>query len=264
MATIDYERIESNERTAVWVAPTGTATGVTDVHEPLADEINNTGGASGAVSVAEAISFNDWSFGIEASESTNEPSLADSSSYEEFGQANFGGSFSPYYPADYDDPSNPISVLYDLVDVPGSRQDIITRIDGDISESASASDGDFVSVYRVQRESEQNPFTAGESKRYVAGFIPKSDFAHLVTVGDQTVTAIEPASYAAGSRGRIRASQNGRDTTNRLRFRSDDPDVIEVYPGGFFEITGSASDTATVTIEDPNTGDNDVVAVTVS
>ena len=34
--------------------------------------------------------------------------------------------------------------------------------------------------------------------------------------------------------------------------------------GGFYTVTGSASDTATVTITDPWTGDQDTVSVTVS
>src|SRR5690606_16634709 len=133
------------------------------------------------------------------------------STFEEVGQANFGGSFSAYYPKNYADASNTISNLYDMIDQPGTRVDIALRMDGDVNESVPAQDGDFVSVYRVQRESEQNPFTPGESKRYVAGFIQKSDFAQEVVVGDHAVTAIEPADFTVGDKGRIRASQQGRD-----------------------------------------------------
>lgn len=261
---LDFQKVQSNETLAVFVGPTGSATGITDVHEPLADELNNAGGASGVLNLSPAISYNDWAFGTEASETTNEPSLSDASTYEEFGQSNFGGTMSLYYPRAYDDASNLISQAYDLMDTPGRLLDVAVRNDGAVADTAAAAAGDFVSVYRVQRESEQNPFTPGESKRYVAGFIQKSDFDHYVTVGDQAVTAIEPASFAAGSKGRLRASQNGRDTTNRLQFTTDDPSVIEVYNGGFYEVTGTATDTATVTITDPETGDNDTVAVTVS
>jgi len=264
MAYKDIEKAVANENIAVFIGPTGGAFGVTNVGEPLPVELNNTGGSSGMLSVAEAISFNDWSFGMDASETNNEPSLADASTAETFGLANFGGSFSPYYPKAYDDSSNLISNLYDMIDTPGSKVDIATRIDGDVDQSEDAADGDFVSVYRVQREGETNPFTPGESKRYVASFIPKTEFSHVVVAGDHAVTAIEPASFAAGSTGRIRAAQQGRDVTCYLEFTTDDATVIDVYPGGFYKVTGTATDTATVTVTDPVTGDNDTVAVTVS
>jgi len=157
-----------------------------------------------------------------------------------------------------------ISLTYDLLEVPGTLIDVALRVDGDIDDQTPVADGDFVSVWRVQREAEQNPFTPGESKRYVAGFIQKSEFAHMIPVGDQAITAIEPASYAAGSRGRIRASIQGRDVTNMLTFSTTDAAVIDVYAGGFFEVTGSAAETADVTISHPFTADTATVSVVVS
>lgn len=267
MAVLDFVKTPANERITAWIGPSGGSTlGITDVAVPLAAEINNTGGTSGMQPASQSISWNDWDFGTQTSEVNNEPSLADSASYEEFGQSNFGGNISFYYPAEYDDNSNLHSVIYDLTDIPGEKQDIVTRYDGDVLTTQAAADGDFVSVYRVSGEAEQNPFTPGESKRRTVNFMQKGEFAHYTVVGIHTLTAIEVAStpYAAGNKGRIRVSVQGRDYTNACVFTTSDADVIAVYPGGFYEVTGSSTDTATVTIVDPGAGTNTTVSVTVT
>lgn len=171
-----------------------------------------------------------------------------------------------YYPEQYDDNSNLHSLVYDLTDIPGERQDVVVRVDGDVETTEPAADGDFVSVYRVQGVAEANPFTPGESKRRTVTFWNKSDFSHFTVVGDHAITAIPPATtpWAAGTKARIRASQQDRDTTNRLSFSTSNAAVIQVYPGGFYEITGAAATTATVTIEDKETGDTATVSVTVT
>lgn len=265
---LDFEKFEANQHVTVWEGPTASGgVGVTDVNEPLADELNNTGGTSGMINVTEAISWNDWSFGTEASEVSSEPSMSDASTYEEFGQANYGGSISFYYPDAYDDPTDLLSNVYDLHDLPGSKQDIVVRVDGKIEDTTPAVDGDFVSVYRVQSESETNPFTPGESKRYTKSFIQKSEFSHFVVVGDHAITAIAPSTdpWEEGKVARLRASQKGRDVTNYLEFTSSDDTVVKIAKkGGFYTVTGSASDTATITITDPGTGDTQTVSVTVT
>lgn len=264
---VDFVKLPVDKRTTVHIGPSGgTTLGITDVAEPLSAEINNTGGLSGMQPASQSISWNDYGFGTQASEVLNEPSLADSASYEEFGQANYGGDMSFYYPEEYDDNSNLHSVIYDLTDIPGELQDVTVRIDGDLETTDPSADGQFVSVYRVQGVAEANPFTPGESKRRTVTYIQKSEFSHFTVIGDHSITGIAPASapWAAGKKARLRASQQGRDRTNALRFSSDDPEVIVVYPGGFYEITGSAADTADVTISDPGTGDSVVVSVTVT
>lgn len=264
---LDYEKTPSDRNVTVHVGPSGgTTLGVTAIAEPLAAEINNTGGTSGMQAASQSISWNDFDFGTQASEVLNEPSLADAASYEEFGASNYGGNVSFYYPAAYDDNSNQHSVIYDLTDQPGEKNDITVRIDGASPTTQVSADGDFVSAYRVQGEAEQNPFTPGESKRRTVNFIPKSDFAHLTVVGDHAITAVPKATtpWKAGSKARLRAVQQGRDTTNRLTFATTNAAVVAVYPGGFYEVTGAAATTATINITDPATGDTVAQAVTVT
>lgn len=266
MATLDYTKLPVDERTTVWIGPSGGSTlGITDTAEPLAVEINNSAG-SGMQPASQSISWNDYGFGTQASEVLNEPSLADAATYEEFGQANYGGDMSFYYPESYDDNSNLHSVIYDLTDIPGERQDIVVRIDGDVKTSVPAVDGDIVSVYRVSGEAEANPFTPGESKRRTVTFANKSDFSHFTVVGDHAITAIPKAvtPWKTLTKGRLRASQQDRDMTNRLSFTTSNAAVIQVYPGGFYEVLGAAAATATITIEDQETGDTATVNVVVT
>lgn len=257
---VDFTKASSDQRVTVWLGPTGSATGITEIGEPSAAELNNTGGSSMMIPASQSISWNDFDFGTQASEVNNEPSLADSSTYEEFGRANFGGGMSFYYPAEYDDNSNLHSQIYDLTDEPGVLIDAAVRIDGDVMTDEPAASGDFVSAYRVSGESEANPFTPGESKRRTVGFSQKDEFAHYVVVGDHAITAVAPSSFTSGDTGRIRALQQGRDVTNSLEFSTSNGNVINVYPGGFYRVTGTGS--ATVTIRDPRT--DDVATVTVS
>lgn len=256
---VDYQKAPSDQRQTVAIAPTSDATGLENVHEPTAAELNNTAG-SGFVPASQSISWNDWDFGTQASEVTNEPSLADAASYEEFGQRNYGGGVSFYMPRSYDDNSNLHSVIYDLTDTPGDLVDIAVRIDGDVETDVPFEDGDFVSAYEVRFDSETNPFTPGESKRRTVGFSQAGGHAHYVVVGEHEITTVDPASFAVGDTGRIRALQQGRDVTAYLNVSTSDGDVIDVHRGGFYEVIGEGE--ATVTFEDPGTGDVATVAVT--
>lgn len=257
---VNFQKTPAERRVAVWISPGESPFGVADVHQPTAAEINNTGDVSGMVPASQSISWSDMDFGPEASETTNEPSLADISSYEDFAGSTFGGSMSFFMPLDYDDNSNLHSVIYDITDEPGAPVDIVKRVDGDTSYMAPVADGDFVSVYQAHVNSEQNPFNIGESVRRTVGFGVRGDFSHYTIVGDHAITAVEPGAYAEGDTGRIRGVVQDRDYTNALDFTSSDPDVIEVTSGGFYRVNGTGA--ATVTIRDREAGTETTVSVT--
>lgn len=267
MVELNYAKLPADRHVTLWLGPSGgTTLGITDVNEPLPAELNNTGGTSGVLNASKAVSWNDFDFGGQASETLNEPSLADAGSYVEFGQANYGGGISYWLPEAFDDPSNTLSNVYQLTRDKYHLLDAAMRIDGDTLTSEPAANGDFVSVYRVQSGGDANPFTPGESKRRTVTYAPKSDFAHYTVVGDHAITAIPEATtpWATGRTGRLRASQQGRDRTNALRFSTSNANVIVIDPGGFYEVIGAAATTATITIEDPGTLDTVTVNVVVT
>ena len=261
LITTDFKRLPSDRHVGIFIGPSGgTTLGITDVEEPLAAEINNTGGTSGVIAAAKTVSWNDFDFGTQASETLNEPSLADAGSYVEFGTANYGGGISYFRPAHYDDNSNLHSLIFDLTDEKYHTLDVVTRIDGAVASTADAANGQFVSVYRVNSGGDSDPYAEGESARRNLSYSPAGEFSHYTVVGDHAITAIAPASFETGDKGRVRASQQGRDRTNALRFSSSNANVIRVYNGGFYEVIGAGS--ATVTITDPGTNDTATVTVT--
>ena len=265
MAVIDFDKLRADKVLTVLLAPTGAATGVQNVGEPTEAEVT-VGGATAFVNASRSISWQDWDFGIQESERLNDPSLADDSTYEDFGQMNYGGSMSFYYPKDYDDDSNNHSLVYDLTDTPWTKIDVLVRLDGDVKNDTAVVNGDFVHVLRTMTDGEANSLQGADALRRTVSFLQQGDVAVYTIVGDHAITAIEPATapWLAGKKARLRASVQDRDYTNALEFSTSDASVVQVYPGGFYEVTGTAADTATITITDPHTGDTQTVAVTVS
>lgn len=265
-ATIDYQKTPADQRVSVWLSPGGGSTlGVTDVQQPLAAELNNTGGTSAMINASAAISWNDFDFGVQESETNNEPSLADAANYEEFGVANYGGSMSMYY---YDTAEGLLWDVYTLTKTLGDQVDVAIRIDGDVKNNTPAVDGDFVSVYRTEIGSESTPFEFGSSKRRTVDFAALGEFSHVTIVGSHTMTLIPPATtpWKAGGKGRLRVSMQGRDVTNMdtLVFSVSDPTVIELGDDGSYKVIGDAADTATITVTETGTANTATQSVTVT
>lgn len=264
-STLDYQKMPSDKRVGLWLGPSGTATGIQNAAVPTAAEINNTGGTSAMLNVVRAVSWSDTDFAITEAETSSDPSLADESTYEDLGPAQYGGGISFFYPGKYDDPTNTLSNAYDLTDLPWEEIDIVQRIDGDkINPTAPAANGDFVHVFRTWIDGESNVLEADTAYRRTVGFKQAGEASFYTIVGAHTITAIAPSAWTAGSKGRLRASVQSRDYTNALTFTSSDASVVEIYPGGFYKVTGVATDTATITIEDEAAGTSTTVNVTVA
>lgn len=263
----NYRRLKSDRNITVLLAPTGGATGVANVFAPTEAELT-LGGPSAVQNASPSISWNDWDYGIQESERTTDPSLADDSTFEDFGQQNYGGGMSFYYPKEYDDNSNNHSLIYDLTDQPWSPLDVAVRIDGAKPNTTPVEDGDFVHVARTLTDGEQNSLTGADALRRTVQFLPQGDIAVYTVVGAHTLTAVPPttAPWAAGNKARLRVTIQGRDVTNMdtISFMSSDPDVVSIERGGFYEVTGSAADTATITITDEGAGTSTTVEVTVA
>lgn len=261
LSTPDYKRLNSDKHLRVDLAPTGTATGIQNIFAPTVVECGKFQPAS------VSISWNDYDFGIQESEKTSDPSLADESTYEDFGQRNYGGGMSFYMPKRYDDNSNNHSLVYDLTDGLNNYLDVLTRLDGAKNNvTQPIADGDFVSVYRTITTSDVDSDTGADAIRRTVGFASQGAVAVCTIVGTHTITAVPPtaAPWTAGKKARLRATVQDRDYTNALSFRSSDSKVVDIYPGGFYEVTGTTGGTATITIEDEGAGTSVTVEVTVA
>lgn len=261
----DYQRLNSDKNLMVKLAPTSGATGVQEVGEPLQAEVQE-GGTGGFINASPSISWNDYDFGMEDSERTSDPSLADDSNFEDFGQENYGGGISFYMPDQYDDNSNTHSLVYDLTDQLKTALDVITRIDGEKNNvTRDLQDGDFVSVYRTVTGSDEDSDTGSDAIRRTVGFLSRGSVAPFTIVGEHVITTeLGTNPWEAGTVGRIRGIVQDRDYTNALTFRSTNADVVSVYSGGFYEVTGDATETAEIIIEDRRAGTSTTVAVTVT
>lgn len=262
--TLDFKKLPSDKRIAVWGGPSGGATGIQTIAVPTEEELNNDGGASAMIPFSQSLSWNDTEVpGMRASEETNEPSLADDAGYVEFGPSNYDATLSMFRPRDYDDPSNPHSLVYDLTDLQDwDILDFAVRIDGDKDALAPAEDGDYVSTSRQQARTETEAYNFEESARRTVGFEGTGGFAHYTIVGDHVLTVeTDLDNLSEGDKGRILVSVQGRDYTNALRFRSSNPEVIQVYRGGFYEVVGTGS--FEITVEDEGAGTSTTISGTV-
>jgi len=265
MATLDFVKLPSDKRIAVWGGPSGGASGIQELAEPKASEINNEGGSSGMIPFSQSLSWNDTEVpGMRESEEVNEPSLADDANYVEFGPSNYDATLSMFRPRDYDDDSNTHSLVYDLTDLQDwDVLDFAVRIDGDKDALAPAQDGDYVSTSRQRAATETEAYNFEESARRTVGFEGTGGFAHYTIVGEHDLTVESDLdTVSEGDKGRILVSVQGRDYTNALRFRTNNPDVIQVYRGGFYEVVGTGS--FEITVEDEDAGTDTTISGTAS
>lgn len=260
----DYNRLRSDEHVTVWGGPTGTgAVGITSLAEPEADDINNTGGSSLVINYSPSLSWNDTDFGIQESESLNDPSFADAATFTEFGAKNYGGGMSFYMPNKYDDNSNNHSLVYDQTDTPRTKIDVVQRLDGATKTSVPAADGDFVSTFRTITDSDAAVWAQPDAHRRTVGFLSQGAAEFWTIVGDHTLTVDAPA-FAAGDKGRLQVTVQDRDYSSALLFTSSDPTVIQIGRGGHYLVTGTAAGSATITVTDEAAGKSTTVPVTVA
>lgn len=263
----NYKRLKSDKNITMAVAPTGGATGVANVFVPTATELVY-GGSRAVLNASPAISWNDFDFGIQESERTSDPSLADDSTFEDFGQQNYGGGISFFYPRFYADASSDLSNVYDVTEHEWTLMDVVERIDGAKPNSTPIATGDFVHVARTITDGEQNSVTGADALRRTIQFLSQGSIAVYTVVGPHVLTAVPPvtAPWLAGKKARLRVTIAGRDVTNMdtISFQSDDPAVIVIDSDGTYEVTGTTADTAEITITDEGAGTSATVSVTVT
>lgn len=263
----NYDRLKSSRHITVWGGPTGSgAVGIADTAVPTAAAINNTGGASLMLNYSPSISWNDSDFGIQESETLNDPSYADAATYTEFGATNYGGGYSFYLPSKWDDNSNNHSLVWDQLRTPRTKIDLVVRIDGAKRTTVPAADGDFVHVFRTITDSDATAWGQPDAYRRTIGFLSQGDAEFYTIVGDHAITALPPATdpWKEGKIARLRGIVQDRDYTNKLSFRSSDPAVVQISAGGHYKVTGTSGETATITIDDDAAGTTQTVAVTVT
>lgn len=237
-------------------------------YRPTPTELN-----AGLVLV-DAISWNDLSFGVEASTTINDPALSAKSATVDRGSLQYGGAMSFYFPAADADNSNLLKQAQDALENQRTLGYISMSIDGELSENATplytggatrvAQTGDLAHVFKVMTAGEALAITGEESFRYTITFLPQGEAAIYTVVGTTSTVEITPATLAlaAGDVQPLEATVDGRAYTRGLRWTTSDPDVATVSQNGIVTAVGAGTATITATFRHANT--SDTCAVTVS
>lgn len=222
--------------------------------------------------LTDAMPWEDYAFGVQASETSDQPPVSAKSSVAQRTQANYGGSVSFWYPGYYDDDSNVLSQAYDLLDEPRTAGFISTSVDGEIGESGqpagdhSYANGDLVSVYRVMTDAWDDMTEGDDPYRYTINFLKNGNLAHYTVVSTAAPVLSTTATLAlgVGDAELVEGTVNGRRYTRGIVWTSSDPDVATVSANGV--VVGVSAGTATITGTLPGTTApvTDTTTVTVS
>lgn len=232
--------------------------------------------ANAALDIADSISWNDYDFGVESSETNDDPAITSKSNVQDRGAAQYGGSLSFYYPRQYDDNSNAHSLTYDALDAPRTLGYLLISIDGDLSANNTPTytggatrafaAGDYVHVFKVMTAGYAESVTGEEAFRYTISFLPQGDLQvyTLIRAAAAPTITLNPTAPAVqvGKSVPVTATLIGRRYTRGLRWSSANSAIAKVSQNGI--VTGVAVGTAVVTATFEQTGVSATATVTVS
>lgn len=222
---------------------------------PTAAEIN------ASLDISDAISWNDFDFGLQASNTIDDPAITAIGKVSDRGATQYGGGISLYYPRSFDDAGSIYSQAYDALDQPRTVGYLVVRIDGQ-EAAAVAANGELVHVAKVMTDGYAESITGEEAFRYTITFLSQGDIAVRTVVGGTAPVVPATLSLAAGAVERLSATVSGRVYTNGVQWTTSDATVATVSSAGV--VTAVAAGSATVTATYAATGNTDTTAVTVS
>lgn len=254
--SLDYTKLPTGGNVSWFFVPAG---GITNVDDANIAEINPTAGYN----LSAAISVSDTDFGNQASNTNSDPSFADTGNVQDRGASQYGGGTTFYYPKNYDDSTNVYSIAYDLTDADRTSGFWAIRIDGETSNTTNLAAAQYVSVYEVLSDAESDSLGGEDAQKRTVNWLSRGNLATYTVTRSGAAALVVPTSAtpAPGDKGRFEATLNGR-YFGGVEWSSSDPDVIEVFPGGFYTVTGADTDTATITAT--HNGLSDSVSITVT
>lgn len=239
----------------VWWTP---ANGFANWEAPTEAEL------AASLDISDSISWNDKDFGVQASNTVSDPAITAKGNTQNRGAAQYGGSFSFYYPREFGDNSNEYSVTWDALHAPGTEGYITVRVDGlELATAAGTpaqpgSDpeaGDLVNVFRVETAGYTEEITGEEAFRYTVSFLPKGQvqtFAIVRATATAAVPLIGGATAATvGSKLPLGATLVGRKYTRGLRWSSSAPNLATISANGI--LTATSAGTVEIVATDPAT-----------
>lgn len=257
MAILDFDKLPAaGHITVLWALPNAFA----DAAAPTATELN------ALLNMSKAISWNDFDAGVQASNTIDDPSLADIGNVVDRGAAQYGGGISFYYPAAFDDISNVYSNVFDAISVPRTSGFLIIRVDGNKPTTQTFAEGDYIHIMDVLTDAQANVITGEEAFRYTVNFLQQGFLSVYAVVQGAVDSAVvvTPSTLASavGDHDRLNATVAAREYTGGVVWTTSDATKATVSSAGV--VTGVAVGTATITGTYAATGATDTCAVTVA
>jgi len=228
--------------------------------------------------IADAVSWNDYSFGLQASNTSDDPAITNKSNVQTRGATQFGGTLSFYYPKVFGDTTNIFNTAYELLKTPTTYGYIVTSIDGDLSANTTPlytngaiinfADGgfaDYLSVFKVVTGGYTESIVGEEAFRYSVNFLSQGEVSVYTVARTAAVTVVASPATSSGTIAgnkyvQLNATANGRRYTRGMVWSTSNPTIATVSGNGV--VTRVAVGTATITATFPATGASATVAVT--
>jgi len=246
-------RLDTGGNVAVrWALPGFAA----NWRKPTVAEINAT------LDVTESVSLSNFSFGNQASNQISDPAMSDRGNAQTRGFPQFGGDISFFYPAKYNDATNPHSNTFDAFDESDDIGYVLMRIDGAVTpvDDFDAKTGDFWHVYKVVADGWSDEVVGENAFKYTVTFLPQGDIATNVYVGATvaiTATVVGGPALTVGDKAATIAYITGRQVSTlgysgAFRWTTSDPTKATVDRNGV--VRAIAAGAVTITPTWPHTG----------
>lgn len=246
-----------------------TASGLANRAAPTEAEM------AAALDISDAVSWNDKDFGVQASNTTEDPAITAKGRTTTRGASQYGGGLSMYYPFDRSDTTSVYVQAENALGAPGTVGYIVVRVDGvelatptgtAAHPGTTAEAGDYVNIFRVETAGYAQAITGEEAFRYTVTFLSKG-FVKTFAVVRASATPDAPvitgdATATVGDYIPLNATLVGREYTRGLRWTVDDPDIGTVSRNAI--VTARGTGTLTVTATDEATGASDTHEITIS
>jgi hypothetical protein len=240
----------------VWWTPTN---GFANWKAPTAAEL------TASMDISDSISWNDKDFGVQASNTVSDPAITATGNAQTRGAAQYGGSFSFYYPKVFNDATNLYSLVYDALRLPNTEGYITVRVDGLALDQAAgtaaqpgrnAEAGDQVNVFRVATAGYAESITGEEAFRYTVSFLPRGQVQTFAVVRANAtpvapvVTGVTTLTIAT-KYAQLDATIVGRKATRGVTWTTSTPSFATISANGI--VKALAAGTASFLATDPAT-----------
>lgn len=239
----------------IWWLPTN---GVANWKAPTEVEL------AAGIDISDAVSWNDKDFGVQASNTVDDPAITAIGNTQNRGAAQYGGSLSFYYPGEFNDNTNLYSVVFDAMRLPGTQGYLYVRVDGlQLAVDAGTASqpgrlpatGDLINAFRVESGGYTENITGEEAFRYTISFLPKGEVYTNAVVRASATPITKPIASIVGTPGAeyaiVAATLEGRKYTRGVKWSTTTPAICSVSPNGV--VTRLTAGAGSVVATDPAT-----------